>query len=145
MTDCIVRVLSMLPPELLSSTDSGLLANHLLQELDLFPSRVRAYSVGLPLLPEATESGVDMPSFDNTNHSLRLFDSFLLQQWHENEEESGDQDPLESPAKKRSMVTGLFALMVASLVQTRNADHEGLHDSCASISSICFPLALTCR
>jgi hypothetical protein len=131
MTDCIVRFLSMLPPEILSTTDSGLLVNHLLQELDLFPSRVRAFSVGLPLLPVESDSDADMPSFDNANHSLRLFDSFLLRQWRGGEEESNGHDPLQSTITKRSMVTGLFALLLASLVQIRNGDHDRLHDSCA--------------
>jgi hypothetical protein len=65
----------------------------LLSELSLVSPRVDGYLTGLPLLPTSSSTAhLETPSVEHITNCLYLLDSFLLRQWHQNNEDDTSDD-----------------------------------------------------
>ncbi|KAI0826539.1 hypothetical protein BC628DRAFT_1320044 [Trametes gibbosa] len=83
-------------------------------EISPLPSRVRAYTSGLSLIPpQGSTSFMDTPSLLHLDNCLRLLDSCLLGSWSISSEELNVQNTQLDGLRKQAFADALLALCVA--------------------------------
>lgn len=161
----VLTTLSNLAPSLLPVSSAKTLVTALVGELRLVPPRLTAYAAGLSLV--STASPNNMPCWDLLENALRLFDSYLLGQWPNNQEDDSQSsqdevldEVLGAPHKQDELMNGLVALCIAADLCTRSPNEEAEaaetrkfshHDPtltsliCISPKLSCFCLPRTCQ
>ncbi|GBE87659.1 predicted protein [Sparassis crispa] len=124
----ISHALTGLPSSSNISTHLSSLLRSLTTELKPIPSRVSAFTSGLPLFPSPSSSSyMDIPSLVHVDHCLQLLDSYLLGRWTDSGAENSHDTRRLNAQREDGLGEKLMALCVACDVQSRDAQRQEQH------------------